>query len=83
MRKPQVRLYPIPKTRREYSLGYRWRLVGRIRDYFYKSKRDANRDLRFWREQGNSGGSPRQQEVFADASVAYWDKVADVADGME
>ena len=25
-------------------------------------------------------GSPRQQEVFADASVAYWEKVADVAD---
>lgn len=25
-------------------------------------------------------GSPRQQEVFADASVAYWDKVADAAD---
>ena len=28
-------------------------------------------------------GNPRQQEVFADASVAYWDKVASVADGME
>ena len=28
-------------------------------------------------------GSPRQQQVFADASVAYWDRVASAADGME
>jgi len=52
-----VRLYPVPLASRERRLGFRWRLVGRIRDYFYRTKREAMRDARFWQNGKRGSGA--------------------------